>query len=138
MKNRDGRDGLSPKQRTAAVALVETGGSIPAAAERAGVTRRTLERWRAEPAFDREYRSRLSEAFHRATARLQTAAAGAVETLASLTDDENAPPHVRCTAATAILKHARDAIEIDDLRGRIDRLEEIQRNWGRGDAAASG
>ncbi len=115
---------LSAKQLKAAAVLVETGGSVPAAAERVGIGRRTLERWMAAPQFDAEYRRRLDQAFRQATVRLQTRAAEAVERLAALMQAEEAPAHVQCTAATAILRFGRDAVEVDRVQARLDRLEQ--------------
>jgi hypothetical protein len=48
----------------------------------------------------------------------------AVNTLAQVMTDADAPPSATVQAATTILRFGRDGLELDDLAARIEALEE--------------
>jgi hypothetical protein len=115
-------DGLSTKQEQAIVALLSES-SVPKAASAIQVGSRTLYRWLSDPRFSRAFRRTRREAFGQAVALTQRYAVLAVNVLAKMMTDPLAPPHVRVTAAVAILRLGQDGIELDDLAARVEALE---------------
>lgn len=114
---------LTRPQDVAILALLSEP-SIAAAAEKAGVSERTLHRWlKEEPRFAAEYRRARREAFTQAIGLTQRSATAAVGTLLRVMHDTKATWSSRVAAATQVLKFAREAIELDDLSARIESLE---------------
>ncbi len=121
MQNTNHSD-LSQKQERAVVALLHEP-TVLKAAQVAKVHERTIYRWLEEPAFGNAYRRARREAFGHAIALTQRYAPLAVNTLASVMSDKDAPPHARVTAASTLLKFGREGIELDDLAARVEQLE---------------
>ncbi len=94
------------------------------AAQACGMGERTLYNWMRQPAFARAYRAARRESFQHAVSLTQRYAALAVNTLAKLLTDPDAPHASRVAAATALLKFSRESIELDDLAQRIESLEQ--------------
>ena len=115
-------DGLTPEQEQAVIALVNEP-NIQKAADAAKVTPRTIYNWLATSAFSAAYRKARRETFSHAIAMAQRYAPMAVNVLAKVMSDANAPHHARVTAAVSLLKFSRESIELDDLTGRIEALE---------------
>lgn len=111
------------QQRAILALLVEP--SVAAAAVKAGVGERTLHRWMRLEHFSQEYRFARREAFCQAIALSQRSSAAAVATLLRIMHDPKATWSARVTAATNILKFARESIELDDLAARIEMLEVV-------------
>ncbi len=116
--------GISHSQEKAIIALLAEP-TIARAASNAGVGERTLHRWMREPRFARAYRAARREAFAQAIAGSHRLAAAAVQTLARIMVDPAAPYAARVQAAGTVLRFSRDAIELDDLAGRVDELERL-------------
>lgn len=112
----------SRKKDQAIIALL-TEPTITTAAEKAGITPRTLYKWLKLPEFRSAYMAAKREAVTVAIARLQQAATEAVEALRSIMNDPKKPASARVSAARAILEMAIKAIEIEDLEVRIEELE---------------
>jgi hypothetical protein len=115
--------GLTPKQEHGIAALL-TEPSITKAAEKAGVTERTLHRWLGDPAFAAAYRQARREAVGQATARLQQIATHAVTVLLRVMADTKTPASVRVAAAKTVLEFAIKAVELEDIEARLAALEE--------------
>ena len=129
----DLQGGLSRKQERAIVTLLNEQ-TISRAASAAGVNERTLYRWLREPGFARAYRDARREAFGQAIALTQRYAPLAVNTLAKVMSDANAPASAKVTAAVGLLRFGREGIELDDLAARVEALEQAaaaQRRTGR-------
>src|SRR5690606_1678536 len=120
--SRRSEDGLTLGQEKAIVALMAEP-SIARAAKACDVCERTLHRWLQEPGFMSAYRRARREAFGHAIALTQRYAPLAVQTLAKVMADDNAPHTARVQAATSLLRFGRDGIELDDLQERIETLE---------------
>ena len=117
-------DGLSANQEKAIVALLHEP-TIAKAAETAGVGERTLHRWLDQDQnFAKAYRKARREAFAHAIALTQHYAPHAANTLAKIMADATAPHTSRVSAASTLLKFARESIELDELVARIDALEQ--------------
>lgn len=113
---------LTAKQEKAVVCLLNEP-TVTKAAAAAGVGERTLYRWLDEPAFAAAYRKARRQAFGQSIALTQRYSPMAVQVLARIANDLSAPMSARVSAAQALLRHGRDAIELDDLAARIEELE---------------
>lgn len=113
----------TPQRR--AIAAMLTAGTVADAADAAGVGERTLYRWLAE---DGVFRRALSAAQHKAidaaVSRLAGEALAAVQTLASIHQNEDVNPAVRVQAARAILAEMQRLREQHELEERVKALEE--------------
>ena len=114
---------LSQKQERTIVALLHEP-TVLKAAQTAKINERTIYRWLDEPAFGNAYRRARREAFGHAIALTQRYAPLAVNTLATIMSDTEAPTHSRVTAASTLLKFGREGIELDDLAARVEQLEQ--------------
>lgn len=114
---------LEQKQQRAVIALLEspTNGK---AAEAAGIHESTLYRWLKEPGFAAVYRAARRDALAHATARLQTAASGAVATLEAVSGDTKAPASSRVSAASKILDMAYKVDQLEEIEALLDELKE--------------
>ena len=115
--------GLNLRQERAIVALLQEA-TIGRAAKVAEVGERTLHYWMRQPVFSQAFRKARRDAFSQAVSMTQHYAPLAVNTLAKIMADPDAPQHARVTAATTILKFGREGIELDDLAARIEALED--------------
>lgn len=119
-----GKEKTTDNQDAAVIALL-TEPTVAGAAQRAGVSERTLYRWLADPSFFEQYRSARRQAYGLAIGRLQQSASRAVDTLDSVMTDSNSPHHARTSAAVSILRFGRDGIELDDLSERVHKMEQL-------------
>lgn len=116
--------GLTVKQEAAIIALLHEP-TLERAAKKAGVGERTLCRWLDEDVkFIAAYRKARRMAFTQAISMCQRFAPMAAGILAKVASDPASPAHVRVNAAAHVLKFGREGIELDDLVGRIDVLEQ--------------
>jgi hypothetical protein len=115
---------LSPKQRRALLALAD-GATNRQAAQQAGVSERSIQRWRSAPAFAEALRTaegdRLSDVARQLTALSLTAAA----TLAEILDDKTLPVFARLRAAQLVLEHGQRLHDMRLFAARLDALEAI-------------
>lgn len=121
---------LSPKQRRALLALAD-GATNRQAAQQAGVSERSIQRWRSAPAFAEALRTaegdRLSDVARQLTALSLTAAA----TLAEILDDKTLPVSARLRAAQLVLEHGQRLHDMRLFAARLEALEAIARgNYG--------
>ncbi len=112
---------LSERQHVAIRALV-AGRSIAQAAGSAGVTPRTLLRWRGEPAFSDALRVARDAAFADALDELRRVAGDSVRTCERLLKPAN-KPEVRLGAAKALLGLALRVHEAVTIEERLRVLE---------------
>ena len=116
------RETLTPKQERAIAALI-TSKTLEEAAQRAGVSPRTLYRWQHEdPLFQVEWRSARRAALDAGLAALQSGVGEAVQVLRESLKERN--PHVRIRAALGLLEHGLAANAQLDLEARLKALEE--------------
>jgi hypothetical protein len=118
-------DDLNPRQEKAIVALLAEH-TVEKAAKAAGVGERTLYRWLDDPVFSSVYRKWRREAFGQAIALTQRYAPLAVNTLAKVMSDPSAPSSAKVSAATTLLRFAREGVELDDLAARVEALEQAR------------
>ncbi len=115
-------DGLNSRQRRALEGLLD-GLNIQDAAARAGVNRKTLSRWLAEPSFWRAYRTASDAGLQTAARRLAAQMDGAVDVLVAVRDDAGAPPGVRLRAAQLVIESGLRLLEAVDISERLAALE---------------
>lgn len=116
---------LVPRQEKALIALLAEP-TVAKAAESINVSERTLRRWLAEPEFEKAYKAARRNAFDVAVGLTQKYAGLAVHTLAKVMADTQSASAAKVSAASAMLRFAREALELDDLAKRIDELESRQ------------
>jgi|GEM_PF-745280 len=122
------RSGRSGNRELAAAALA-TGATVDDAATAAKVSRRTLETWKADPAFASRVTELRSEAVDRALNTLSDAMTEAADTLRGLLSASS--QYVRLGAARAIIELGINLVELQELKRqaaeqerRIEELEE--------------
>ena len=113
---------LEARQERAVSALIGEP-TIVKAAKRAGVGERTLRRWLSDPSFCHQYRMARQHAFGQAIAMTQHHAPLAVEALVRVMEDPEVGASSRVAAAAAVLRFARELIELDCLAARLESLE---------------
>jgi hypothetical protein len=89
--------GITPRQELALEALL-SGATVQQAADAAGVDRRTITRWKSDPAFRSALRVAEREARARVSMRLMDLGSTALDTLAAAMSDAS-PIAVRARAA---------------------------------------
>ena len=117
---------ITAKQEKAITALL-TEISVVAAADKCGISLRTMFLWLKEPQFSETYRNARRDATSQAIARLQQNSSDAVTVLVDIMKDATAPKTIRVTAASKVLDIAIKSVEIDELAARLDALEAAQR-----------
>jgi hypothetical protein len=118
-------DELSGKQ-SKVLALLVSGATIEAAAKAGAINPATIHQWLKRPQFVESYKAARRDVVTQATASLQAACGEAVSTLRAVASDIDAPASSRVSAARTILELAYRAVELDDLAGRIEALENAQ------------
>lgn len=120
----DAPGALSPKQELALQAVLSHP-TLREAAAAAGVGDATLWRYMKDPEFSRRLREARREAVGHAALRLQGGAGEAVAVLRDLMTKEGAPPAARITAARTVLDYSFRVVEMDELKARLDELEQF-------------
>lgn len=120
------------RKREIFIACLLTESNIRNAAKKAGIGENTGWRWLQEPDFQRDYRAARRLVVSQAISQLQQACAEAVVALRQIINDESAPPSARVTAARTVLDTAVRGVELEDLTGRIEALEEVSTLTGGG------
>lgn len=119
----DAVDGLSPVKSKAIIALLNEP-SITKAALAAGVGERTLHKWLDhDEEFIAAYRKARRQTFTQAISLTMRYTPVAVNVLAKIMVDTQAPYAARVAAATNLLRFGRESVELDDLALRLDALE---------------
>lgn len=119
-------DGLTPAQANAVIALLNEP-NIARAAKAAGVGERTIHSWLdRDDAFIAAYRKARRQTFGTAIALTARFAPMAVNVLAKVMVDTQAPYASRVAAASNLLRFGRECVELDDLAQRVEALERLQ------------
>jgi hypothetical protein len=118
----DGVGELSCKQTKAIAALVSTG-TMAEAAEVAGCSLRSIERWMQDPDFSRELRAARRRVVEAAIGSAQARMIDAVETLRRNLNVSRSPG-AQVRAASLILEYGLKGLRELDLEERLAALEE--------------
>ena len=111
------------RKKEAAIAALLSQRNQEEAAQTAGVSKRTLNRWLGMPAFQAAYRDARRAAMSQANARLQQTASAAVSALLKVMVDPSTPASVRVRAADCVLARGNQGLENEDLDVRLAALE---------------
>lgn len=120
-RNADMAD-LNIRQDKFLKALLEAG-SIDEACRAANINRTTGYKYLKDPIFMEEYRAIRREAMQQVTARLQKKSEEAVEVLAEIMLDGDAPTGSRVQSAKNVLDVAYRSLELDDIQLQIDDIK---------------
>lgn len=101
---------LKERKVEQAVSAVLGAKTTAEAAERVGISQRTMLRWQADPSFQACYREESRRMLKQTTDRLRDAADRALETLERA--QAEAPLHIRVAAAKAVLEHVRHVRQV--------------------------
>lgn len=107
-----------------AIAALLTHRNHEEAARSVGIGTATLLRWQKEAKFQKAYRAARRAAHGQSIARLQQATSAAVSTLLKVMVDAGTPASTKVRAADSVLNHSANAIEIEDIEGRVAELEQ--------------
>ncbi len=111
------------RNREKAISALLSSPSIPKAAQKVGVGEKTLFRWLQIESFKKAYLKARREIVNQAIAQIQGGMSEAVKTLKNVMHNKKAPASARVSAAKAMLDMGLKAVEIDELEGRIEVLE---------------
>jgi|SRR5215208_2415880 len=114
-------EGISANQEKLILALLQST-SMSEAAQKAGVSTKTVQRWSKEPDFISAYRRARTYVYESAVGQLQAAAVEAVATLRNNLNHPT-PASVQVRAALGILELAAKGVELYDIVERLERLE---------------
>ncbi|PYS92893.1 MAG: hypothetical protein DMF64_07120 [Acidobacteria bacterium] len=115
---------LTPQQQSALVALLSCP-TYAAASAKSGVSPATLWRYTQDETFARRLREARAVVVSQAVLRLQYAASDAVKALHDIVNSAETSGSVRVAAARVIIEQTFRAVELDDLRARINELEQF-------------
>lgn len=123
-----GVERFSDNQRRALLALAERG-SASEAASAAGLSERTLRRYREDPAFGLELARLRGAMLSEAVGEMLAAGSGAVAALkraCEATDERGRPRHsTQVRAASRLLELSFKGVELLDIEARLRELEHL-------------
>lgn len=102
-----------------------TSATARSAAAKLGINEQTIYRRKRETEFIRKYEETRRERTEMARNALQSTAHAAVETLAQIMRDKNAPAQTRVNASEEILRQNVKYTEMSDILEKIERLEAL-------------
>lgn len=114
---------ISTKQRKAIEALA-AGHTNEHSAAIAGVTERTVYRWRSEDeSFKYELQHAIDSKLHDGMRSLSAALSDAIDVLHKIATDDKAPPQVRVSAAKTIVDSVLKVRDQYEIEKRLQQLE---------------
>jgi transposase-like protein len=113
---------LSRKKEHAIAALLSQP-SIGGAAKKVGIGEKTLFRWLQLEEFQRAYKNARHQVIDQTIAQIQSVMSEAVQTLLNVMSDVAAPASAKVSAARALLDIGFKVVEIEELEGRIEKIE---------------
>ena len=126
-----GHGAKSKAVRERAVLALLSEKTLGAAAEKSGVSEKTLRRWvAADEAFKADYAQARQAAFQAGVSRVQALTVRAVETLEELLE-ETKHPNVRLGAARTVAELAIHQHDADTILRKLDEIETFQRQQGK-------
>ena len=112
---------ITPRQSIAIERLLN-GGTIQAAADAAGVSRKTVYKWIDQPLFQAAINNAQAEAMARLSRALIALGGSAVETLEETMSDKNQPAAVRVRAADIVTNRLLTMRESVEFEARLAEL----------------
>lgn len=117
--------GSLPQKQELALQAVISHPNMKEAALAAGISETTLWRYMQDAEFARRLREASREAINHAVIRLQGVSSDAVTVLQELMIKADAPAAARITAARTVLDYSFRVVEMDEMKKRVDELEEF-------------
>jgi hypothetical protein len=117
--------GVLSSDRLKAIDVIVAGGDDTAAAEAAGVTPRTIRRWKGEPAFADAIIRAQDEMLEKVSVDLARTAKYAVGVLRMFLADAAMKPQIRLRAAEILLNSTLRWRELRDIERRLAALEAV-------------
>ena len=114
---------MTPNEERALSALLTSKTKLEAA-EKAGITDRTMRRYFENPEFCQRYREAFAGVVQDATRRAQQLLEPALSTLQTVMEDEEIPAQARITAAKSIIDYSLRLTEQADI---LEQLRELER-----------
>lgn len=114
---------MTPNEERALSALLTSKTKLEAA-EKAGITDRTMRRYFENPEFCQRYREAFAGVVQDATRRAQQLLEPALSTLQTVIEDEEIPAQARITAAKSIIDYSLKLTEQADI---LEQLRELER-----------
>lgn len=114
---------MTPNEERALSALLTSKTKLEAA-EKAGITDRTMRRYFENPEFCQRYREAFAGVVQDATRRAQQLLEPALSTLQTVMEDEEIPAQARITAARSIIDYSLKLTEQADILEQLRELEE--------------
>lgn len=96
-----------------------------AAANKIGISTRTMRRYMEDPEFSEAYKKAHAQLVEDAAQRMQRGLSAAVDTLHEIATDPEAGKTARVAAARSLLEQTLRYTEISDIMSRIAKLEEL-------------
>lgn len=116
---------ITARQQRAITALLESS-TIIAAAQKAGVGERTLQRWLAEDQqFQKEYARASRLLYSQSLRRLQKLSSPAVTQLTSILVQSGVSNRDRLLAIRTVLESGKNAVETEDYNNRLMEIEQV-------------
>lgn len=109
-----------------AISALMTEPTIKEAAHKSGLSETTLHRYLKAPEFQKVFREAKAELLGQTTARLQSSAALAIDTLEDVMRNKKAVAMARVTAAKTVLEFVYKSHEQEQVIERIEQLEAEQ------------
>lgn len=128
----DNPDALTPKQERALQALLSSR-TLKEAALAADISETTLWRYQKDKVFAGRLREARLAATGQSMTRLQPLSGDAVAVLHGVMMKEDVPAAARISAARTTLGYSFRSAEVEELKSRIDTLEEFIRRKQEGD-----
>jgi hypothetical protein len=114
------------------LAALLTSNTRKEAAQKSGVSERTIYSYLQDPVFLEQYEAGRRELVKAATEQIQRGLAPAITALREITEDGKAGRTARVAAARALLEYGIRLSEITDIYNRLDKLEEQAREGDTG------
>lgn len=114
---------MTPNEERALSALLTSKTKLEAA-EKAGITDRTMRRYFENPEFCQRYREAFAGVIEDATRQAQALLMPALSTLQTVMEDEEIPAQARITAAKSIIDYSLKLTEQADV---LEQLRELER-----------
>lgn len=112
------------------MAALLTSSTQAEAADKAGLSERTIRSYLSDPGFAAEYAQRRQELLTAATAQLQQSLAAAVAALRSVVEADGSSDSARISAGRVLLEYGLRYSELNDLYQRLSTVEAALRQGG--------
>lgn len=115
---------MKKNRKAEALAALLTEKTQKDAAKKAGITERTLSSYLADPDFRKQYEAELQKITQSASVKLRKYMSEAVDVLHNMATEESTGATAKVTAARALLDYGLKVAEMEDLRDKLEELEE--------------